>query len=235
MAKKGGSSHLKRIAASRYVPIARKSFVWLAKPMPGTHAAGESVALITLLKEILHVAENSREAKKVIRSGEVFVDGRPVKRERFPVGLMDVVSIPKMKKYYRIMVDQHDRMKLCEISESEASFKLCKVLRKGNVKGGRMQIGLHDGRNVIFNEDVSVGDTVKLAIPEQKVLGVLKLKEDAKCLVTKGKHAGVLAVVAKLHPRRSRREAEATLRSDGSEFTTVKKYLFVVGDELKSS
>jgi len=231
MAKKGGSPHLKRIAASRYVPIARKSFVWLAKPMPGTHAAGESVALITLLKDVLHVADNSREAKKVIRSGEIFVDGRPVKRERFPVGLMDIISIPKMKKYYRVTVDQHGRMKLKEVSESEANFKLCKVQRKGNVKGGKMQIGLHDGRNIIFSNDVSVGDTVKLAVPEQKVLGVMKLKEDAKCLVVKGKHAGVLATVTKLHPRRSRREAEATLKSDGSEFTTVKKYLFVVGDE----
>ena len=232
MAQKGNSPHLKRIAASRYVPIARKSFVWLSKPMPGTHSAGESVALITLLKDVLKIADNSREAKRIIRSGGVLVDGRAVKRERFPIGLMDVVSIPAMKKYCRVVVDSHGRMRLSDINEGSASFKLCKVQRKGNVRGKKTQIGLHDGRNLLYAQDVHVGDTIKLAVPAQNVLGVMKLADNAKCLITKGKHAGKLAVVEKIHPRTSRREAEATLKTDGSEFTTVKKYLFVVGDEI---
>jgi len=232
MAKKGNSPHLKRIAASRYVPISRKSFVWLAKPMPGTHSARESVALITLIKDVLKIADNSREAKRIIRSGDVLVDGRSVKRERFPIGLMDVVSIPKMKRYCRVIVDSHGRMKLSDIAEPAAAFKLCKVQRKGNVKGKKIQIGLHDGRNLVYGNEVHVGDTVKLALPEQKVLEVLRLADNANCLITKGKHAGKLGVIAKLHPRTSRREAEATLKTDGTEFTTVKKYLFVVGAEM---
>lgn len=223
---------MKRLAAPRYVHVPRKRFVWLAKPMPGTHSAGESVALVTLVRDILGFSDNAREARKIIREGGVLVDGRAVKRERFPVGLMDVVSLPSVKKFYRVSVDRQGRMKLVEASEAGSDYKLCVVKRKGNVRGSLTQIGLHDGRNLVYGEDVRVGDTVKLSVPAQKVLGVIQLKESAKCLVTKGKHAGVLATVERLHPRRSRRDAEATLKSGEEEFTTVKKYLFPVGGEL---
>ncbi len=233
MAKIGGSSHLKRLAAPVYAPIARKTFVWLAKPMPGTHPAEESVALVTLVRDVLKLADNSREAKRAIRGGEILIDGRAVKRERFPVGLMDVVSIPKMGKHYRVSVDSHERAKLVEIPEAAAAYKLCKVQRKGMAPGNRMQAGLHDGRNVAAENDLKVGDTLKLAVPGQKVLGVMKLQPEARCLIVRGKHAGQIAIVMKIHARTSRRAPEVTMKSDGSEFITVRKYLFVVGDEVQ--
>ena len=231
MAMIGGSPHLKRLAAPKFAHVARKEFVWLAKPMPGTHSAGESVALVTLVRDVLHIADNSREAKKIIRSGDVLVDGRAVKRERFPVGLMDVVSMPKMGKHYRVTVDGHERAKLVEIPEQKAKFKLCKVERKGQLRGNRTQVGLHDGRNIIGGNELKIGDTVKLGMPGQKILEAMKLQPDAKCLITKGKHAGQIANVSKIHPRTSRRAAEVTMKGNGGEFITVKKYLFVVGDE----
>lgn len=149
MAKIGGSSHLKRLAAPRFAPVARKQFVWLAKPMPGTHAAQESIALLALVRDVLNLADNAREAKRIIRGGDLLIDGRVVKRERFPIGLMDVVSMPKMGKHYRVVVDDHERATLKEIPEKSASFKLCKIERKGNVKGNKIQVGLHDGRNLL--------------------------------------------------------------------------------------
>lgn len=227
--------HLKRLAAPRYVPVARKGFVWLAKPIPGTHPAEESITLLSLVRDVLGVAEAAREAKKIIRDGAVLVDGRAVKRERFPVGLMDVVSVPATGKNYRVVVDAHGRMKLSEIAAADAKYKLCRVASKSNVRGNKTQIGLHDGRNLLYGEDVSVGDTVKLAVPDQKVVEVITLKETANCMVTKGKHAGTLATVSKLHARRSRRAAEATLSAGGEEFTTVQKYLFAVGKDFTAA
>ncbi len=233
MANKGGSSHLKRLAAPRYAPIARKEFVWLAKPMPGPHPGSESVALLTLVRDVLGLADNAREARKIIRGGELLVDGRSVRRERFPVGLMDVISIPSMNKHYRAVIDAHERMKLAEISEKEAGYKLCRIQRKSNLKGKTMQAGLHDGRNIIAEKELKVGDTVKLAVPGQKILDVMRLAPEARCLVVKGKHAGTIATVAKIHQRTSRRDPEATMKGDGNEFLTVKKYLFVVGNEMQ--
>lgn len=235
MAGKGGSSHLKRLAAPRYAPVARKRFVWLAKPMPGPHPGEESMALLALVRDVLGLADNGREARKIIRGGGLLVDGRAVKRERFPIGLMDVVSIPLMGKHYRVLIDSHGRMKLAEIPEKDAAYKLCKIERKSCLRGNEMQAGLHDGRNIIAGKEMKVGDTVKLAVPGQKLLGVMRLEPDARCLIVKGKHAGTVATVAKIHPRTSRRDPEATVKSDGSEFITVKKYLFVVGNEMGQS
>lgn len=65
------------------------------------------------------------------------------------------------------------------------------------------------------------------------MLGVMKLGPEARCLITRGKHAGKIGSVVKIHPRTSRRAAEVTVKSDGGEFITVKKYLFVVGDEMQ--
>jgi len=233
MANKGGSSHLKRLAAPRYAPVARKKFVWLAKPMPGPHPASESVALLTLVRDVLGLADNAREARRIIRSGELLVDGRAVKRERFPVGLMDVISIPSMKKYYRAVISSHERMKLAEIAEKEAGYKLCRIERKSMLRGNEIQAGLHDGRNIVAENGLKVGDTVKLAVPDQKLVEVMKLEPEARCLIVKGKHAGTIATVAKIHPRASRRDPEATVKSGADEFLTVKKYLFVVGGEMQ--
>jgi len=232
MAKRGGSPHMKRLASPRYTPVARKGFVWLAKPMPGPHPANESVSILSLLRDILKVADNAREARRIIREGEILVDGRKVKRDRFPVGLMDIVSVPKMNKFYRVIVDSQARMKLAEIDEKEAKVKFCRVNKKETIEGKQTQIGLHDGRSMIYAENVHVGDTVKLAVPDQKIVGIMPLGEKAKCLVTSGRHAGKVATIQKMHPRRSRRDAEATLAAEDGEFSTVKKYLFVVGDAL---
>lgn len=233
MAKKGGSKKMKRLAAPRYVPVARKSSVWLAKPMPGPHPVNESVALITLIKEVLRIADTTREAKKIITSGTILVDGRVVKRPKFPVGLMDVISIPSLNKHYRVVVDNKQRLKVVEIDEEKSKYKLCKVKGKYNVRGGKTVVGLHDGRNVVINNgNIRVGDTVKVEVPTQRIIDVLKLEPEAKCLIVKGKHAGETAVLKKIHPRTSRRETEATLVRDGEEFITVKKYLFVVGNEM---
>jgi len=232
MARKGISNHMKRIAAPRYLPVARKNEVWIARPIAGPHPAKDSVPLVTLVKEILELGADSAEARKIIREGGILVDNRKVKRSKFPVGLMDVISIPAMSKYYRVVVDEKSRMKLQEISEAQAKYKLCKIKSKVNLKGNKTQLGFHDGRSMVGGEEYTVGDTVKLEIPSQKVSGVYKLEEKAKCLVTKGKHAGVLATVSKIHERTSRRAAEATVKANGGDFITVKKYLFAVGDEL---
>ena len=233
MASKGGTSHLKRLAAPKFMPIARKRFVWLARPMPGAHPIEESVPLITLMRDVLGYADNAREARRMIRNGEVLVDGRAIKRERFPVGLMDVISLPKLKKNFRVLIDNRQRMKLQEIGEDEVGYKLCRVERKSTLRGNRVQLGFHDGRNALADNSYKVGDTVKLEVPTQKIAGTYRLEPAARCLIIKGKHAGKVATIVKIHPRTSRRDPEVTMRNDGEEFTTVKKYLFVIGKEMQ--
>ena len=232
MAKKGGSPHLKRLAASASVPIRRKEAVWLTKQMPGAHGKKSSISLAVLLRDILKIADSSKEAKNIINNGNVLVDGKVVREAKFPVGIMDVVSLPKLNKSYKVTVDNKGRLKLVEINEDKAKFKLCRVNRKITSKGGKIQVGLHDGRTIFGDNSYKVGDTVKLSIPKQEVLRVLKLEPNAKCLIIKGRHSGELATVDELYPSSATRKAEAKLHFDNTSFITVRGYLFVVGDEF---
>ena len=233
MAKKGGSSHMKRIASPRYVPVARKGAVWLTKPAPGPHSLGNSIALGVVLRDIIGVADSTKEVKKVLTEGNVLVDGRVVKDRKFPVGLMDVISIPKLKKNYWVGVDRKGRFKLIEVEGERQRFKLCRVEGKSSISGGTFQIALHDGRTVIGEKKLKLGDTVKLTVPEQKIVAVMKLEPNASCIITSGKHAGELATIDELYHKKGARRAEAKLHSDSESFITVRDYLFVVGDEAQ--
>lgn len=233
MAKKGGSPHMKRIASPRYVPVKRKGDVWLTKPAPGPHSLDSSIALGVVLRDIIGAADSIREVKKVLMGGSVLVDGRVVKDRKFPVGLMDVVSIPKLKKDYWVGVDRKGRFKLIEIDKEKSKFKLCRVEGKHSISGGAFQLSLHDGRTAIGEKAVKLGDTVKLSVPEQKIVAVVKLEPSVSCIITSGKHAGELATIDELYHKKGARRAEAKLHSDAESFITVRDYLFVVGDEAQ--
>ncbi|MBI5159442.1 30S ribosomal protein S4e [Candidatus Micrarchaeota archaeon] len=233
MGRKSGSTRLKRLAAPRAMPVKRKTSKWVSKPKPGPHAGNESVSLVSILRDVLKLTGTSREAEKIVARGDVIVDGRVVKEPRFPIGLMDVVSIPKAGKSYRVLVDSKSRILLNEVGKEQTKYKLCKLLGKQTVKKGKTQLALHDGRTLLSNEQHATGTTLKISVPEGKVLEALKIEKGAKCFVTKGTHAGVVAELVEVTPGTATRDAEAKMKSENGEFMTVLKYLFVVGNELQ--
>ena len=58
-----------------------------------------------------------------------------------------------------------------------------------------MQIGFHDGRSIISDTQVSVGDTCLIQIPEQKIIEVIKLEPGCQALVTRGMNAGQIGKI----------------------------------------
>ena len=172
-------AHLKRLLASKHFPISRKKNTFTISPSPGPHGKRECIPLAVLLKEGLKLAEGSREAKKVIAAGELMVDGRIRRNHKHPVGLMDVVQIPKIKKSFRVIA-REGRLKLVGIGEDKASWKLCKVKDKTVTKGKKVQVNLHDGRNIIVGkDDYKTGDSLMLSLPDQKIMDHFRLEKGA--------------------------------------------------------
>ena len=101
MGKKGGKKHLKRKPAPRFWPIHRKELLWTIKPKPGSHPISRCIPLMLIVREMLGFAKTRKEAKTIISQEKIKVDGKTQREERFPVGLMDVVSIPEIEKAYR--------------------------------------------------------------------------------------------------------------------------------------
>lgn len=112
MANMGSRKHLKRFKAPKMWPIHKKEEVWTTKTSAGPHALEESIPLVMVLRDILGLAANSREAKIILNNSDVLVDGIPRKNHRFPVGFMDVISIPKINKTFRVLQDYKGRLVL---------------------------------------------------------------------------------------------------------------------------
>lgn len=93
------SKHLKRLAAPRILKISRKVDPWLAKPRAGPHRSEDSIALGVIIRDILKLADKAREAKRIIVSRNIFVDGKVVTDPKYSVGLMDIIYIKTTDKY----------------------------------------------------------------------------------------------------------------------------------------
>ena len=103
LGKKGKTARLKRKPAPRFWPIHRKELPWIVKPSSGSHSLQNCLPLTLVLRDILGVAQTRKEGKFILAQGKVQVNGKVRKKDDFPVGLMDVISMPDANKYYRIM------------------------------------------------------------------------------------------------------------------------------------
>jgi len=227
MGNKGGRRHLKKLGAPKSWNIERKDRVWIAKPRPGPHSLEGSLPLTTILTIVLKKAGSIREAERLIKTNEILVDGRIVKDPKFPVGFMDVLSIPKVDEHYLITYDKYGRIQLQKIKEQK--FKLCRIERKFVAKKGKKMIGLHDGRTQAADRDYKTGDVVKMAVPEQKILDHFEFKKGNTAYVIKGKHAGKTGKIKEEIKGTAARESLVVMEKEGETFNVPKRYLFLIG------
>ncbi len=240
MTRHAGQKRVKRLNTPGFLQIARKTGTFFIKSRPGPHPSKFSLPLLHVVRELLDITDTYSEAKKLIGRGFFKVDGRTVKDVGFPVGLMDVLSIEKMNKYYRILPDSHYGLILHEISKEESLFKLCRISNKRTVKGGHIQLNLHDGRNILVKvedpknpkEDIYKRmEVLKITVPEQEILKVLKFKEGNLALIMSGKNIGRLGQIAVISKRFGPNASTVSIQQEGEQTETLYDYTFIIGEE----
>ncbi|VVC01265.1 30S ribosomal protein S4e [uncultured archaeon] len=145
---------------------------------------------------------------------------------------MDLVEIPKVGKTWRIQIGPDGKLAAKEVSAAAAGHKLVKVVGKHTIRGGKVQVALHDGRTLLADNAVKVGSTLQVSVPAFKINKALPLESGVRCLITSGKHAGEMATLEKIIERVGSMDSEASLKSGNESFVTVTKYLFVVDNEF---
>lgn len=235
MAKKGQTRQLKRYVAPTAIRLERKSYEWVTKPAPGPHPASFSVPMMLFLRDYLGIARTAREVKKILSQNQVLVDGKVRKDEGFPIGLMDVVQLPSINLNFRVLVDHLGRLAFHEIDQTEASFKLCKVVRKTVVKSGQVQLTFHDGKNLVgdsseFNE-LKVMDVVKVSLPDLKILEIFPFQKDSIALVTGGSNVGKVGRIVEIKEIEGSQPNIVTLKAGEISFQSPENYVFVLGKE----
>lgn len=227
-------AHLKSLAAPEHLGIPRKTRYWTTKSRPGPHPFGSAVPLLNVIRDMLRYADNAREAKIIIHNGEVSVDGVTRKDHRFPIGIMDVISIPTLGENYRVLPTKKGRLVLHPIDESEKDRKPCKILVKTSVRGGRTQLCLHDGTTLhLANEhDYRVGDTLLIELSSRKPIAHIPFKPGKLGLIVHGANVGRLFTVKEIKKfYGSQPPVVLGVDRDGREIETLVDYTFVLGDE----
>ena len=74
-----GKLHTKRHTAPKSWHILRKAGVFITTIRPGAHNKALALPLSVILKDVVNVANSTREVKRALQLKEVLVDGRRVK------------------------------------------------------------------------------------------------------------------------------------------------------------
>ena len=195
MVKIAGSKKLKRQMAPLFWGITRKEKRFVVTVRPGSHGKNTSISSAVFLRDMLKIVKTLREAKYAIYNGKVIVDGIIRKSLHHGIGLMDVIELDGLKETYRLVPKNGILLQPIIIDSIEKTKKLVQVKSKTTIKNNKTQVGFHDGRVLIDDTNVSVGDTCVMQIPEQKILDVIKLEKGIQGLITRGVNAGKIGAV----------------------------------------
>ncbi|MCG2727716.1 MAG: 30S ribosomal protein S4e [Candidatus Methanoperedenaceae archaeon] len=218
--------HEKRVAAPTSWPITRKTHHWVVGANAGSHSKETGIPLLVVVRDMLKLANNSREAKRIINEGTIFVDGKARSDYKYMVGLLDIVSIPSNNEYYRVLLDARNRFKLYK--EGANALKLCRINNKTIVKKGAVQLNLHDGSNILASNDYKTFDTVLLG-HDRKIVKHIPYKPGNLAMIVGGEHSGEIGKIKQIRKVRGSGTNMVAI-SNEREFETIEDYVFVIGE-----
>jgi small subunit ribosomal protein S4e len=175
--------------------------VFAPRPSAGPHKLRECVPMLIILRNRLKYALTYAEAKVIMNSRAIKVDGKIRTDMTYPCGFMDVISIEKTGENFRMLHDTKGRFILHRVTPKEAEFKLCRVKRLSTGAGKIPYVVTHDGRTIRYPDPlVKVRDTVKVDIATNKIIGFSKFEVGNVCVITGGKNIGRVGVIQVFPP-----------------------------------
>ncbi len=223
------SRHQKRVTVPVSWPIARKTHKWVAKTSPGPHSAAESIPLVTIIRDMLKLVDNAREAKRILYEGKVLVDGRIQKDYKLPVGIFDIISVPLLDKQYRMLKDARGMFYLSLLEPGNVR-KLARIENKTILKGKKQQLNLSDGSNKLEEGDYRAGDSLVLSIPEKNIEDWIEFKVGNLAMVVGGKHSGQMGKIKEIITVKSSQPNRVIISGD-VEFETIEDYVYMIGKD----
>ncbi|HLD97932.1 MAG TPA: KOW motif-containing protein [Candidatus Nanoarchaeia archaeon] len=212
--------HLKRHSASKMWPIARKGTKYLVVP---SHEKNRGIPLLIALRDDLKLVSRRKELEKILHEGKITVNGKIARNDNLSLLLFDKVSIKDSNKNYSVNFSKNGKLVLDEVNEKDSHNKISKVINKKVLDGKKIQINLIDGRNILSNDKITVGDSVIVNFKSKKIESILPVKDKSKVLIINGKHKGSYGIIKKIDERK------IIVESEKNEFETKNKDLIVVG------
>ena len=181
-------AHLKRQGIGKFWPIKRKGTAYLAV---ATHNQKESIPLVVVLRDVLKIVKNKKELKRALNDKQILINQKEIRETNYPISLFDKISLVDSKKYYTAKLSEHKKMVFEEISEKDAETKTYRVMDKKILKGKKTQLNLSQGKSILSDEKVNIGDSIIINLKNHKIKKVIPMEKGKNAYVIHGKHAGI--------------------------------------------
>lgn len=217
--------HMKALATPNSWTLLKKENTFTLRPLPGAHPFERGMTIALVLKT-LGFAQTTKEVKHILNQGSVLVDGRPIKDVHTIVGFMDVLELKEAKKHIRLSLSKKGKLTFLDIKAAEADKKLSKIIGKSVIKGGKIQLNLSDGRNVLVDAgNYAVGDSVVIQVPSQKITDHIALAKGMTVFLLGGRHTGDVGIVDEV------KGDHLWFAANKKKLETLKKFAFIVGKD----
>ncbi len=227
------SDHLKRLNAPDSWHIAKKTTKFITKTAPGPHNAN-AMPIAVWLRDHMGLARNLKEVKQILNQNDVIVNGRPCRDPKMGIGIFDIISLPKINKFYRILRDKNGRHVSIEIDADAAKTRLCKVKNKTIITGGKVQLNMRDGANLLADNTIKSGDSIVLSLePETrfKIVDHFPFAVGNMAMVIGGRHSGKVARIIDIVKMSGSVPNKIILDDESTKtrFDTISPYIYMVG------
>merc|ERR1719273_2706909 len=196
---RGPKKHMKRMFAPHHWFLDKCNGVYATRPSTGPHKMRECLPLTTLLRQRLKYALNGLESLKICRDKDnnIKIDNRVRRDHRFPLGLMDVVTLDKTGEHFRMLYDVKGRFQAIPIEDKDAGWKLLRVKKRVLGKNKIPYIVTHDGRTIRYpHPDISEKDTIKYNLETGEIMEHVKFESGNVAMITGGNNIGRVGVMA---------------------------------------
>jgi len=185
--------------------------------------------LVMVVRDMLKIVDNAREARMALHEGKVLVDGKVQKDYKLPIGIFDVISVPAKNEQYRMLKDEKGMFYL-SLLESGTVRKLARVQNKTFIKGKKQQLNLSDGSNKLAEGEFKVGDSLVLSIPDKNIEDKISFVVGNLAMVVGGKHSGQTGKIKEIITVRSSQPNRVIISGD-QEFETIEDYVYMIGKD----
>ncbi|WP_115865360.1 30S ribosomal protein S4e [Halorussus litoreus] len=229
------TKHQKRLSVPKSWPVERKTETFTVKADSGPHGE-DGVPLLVLLRDVLGYVASRKEARYALEEGTVLVNGDEGVAEDRPIGMFDILAFTERDEYYRVFPGQGGRLALTSIDADAADSKLGKIEDKTKVTGGRTQLNLHNGQNILVDEDdeYASGDSIVVDNDGDEIIAHFPYEQGSLVTAVRGAHAGEIGEIDEIQVTPGSGSNNVVVEQVGDEgsFETVEEYVVVIDENF---
>jgi small subunit ribosomal protein S4e len=230
MGKKGGDTRVKRQMAPTFWAIKRKQSQFVVRVKPGPHPKHRAYPLGMILRDVLKITSTMHEAERVLNAGKIKVDGVVRRNLNLAVGLMDVIELATGQAY-RMVPKNSALLDSIAVEDSEKGIKLVRITSKTIIKGKKIQYGFHDGKTLIGDQKLKVGDTCVIDLPKVQIKDHIAFEKGATALIITGENAGTIGKIEDIQDGIFSLPKRALVTFDGKSVELPVEMVMVVGKD----